>query len=101
VNVIGCVPDQVPVPVDNVCPCAAVPKITGAVTGEGATTETWPATTAVGAEDTFPVPAEFVAVTSVRIVNPTSAVPNRYDEPVAPVFAQPPPVELHRHHWVA
>jgi hypothetical protein len=49
----------------------------------------------------LPVPAEFVAVTIVRSVKPTSAAARAYDELVAPVYAQLAPVESHRHHWKA
>ena len=70
--------------------------------GAGDLTRAEPArpTTPVAADDTFPEPAEFVAVTIVRNVDPTSAAANRYDDPVDPVFAQLPPAESHRHHWV-
>ena len=87
---------------DKVCPCCAVPEITGATVELGATPDTGgAATTAVAADETFPEPAEFVAVTIVRSVDPTSAAARRYDDPVAPdTEAQLLPAESHRHHWV-
>jgi hypothetical protein len=56
-------------------------------------------TTAVGVDETSAEPAEFDAVTNVRIVKPTSAATSTYDDPVAPTKTQLPPDELHRHHW--
>ena len=65
-----------PVLDDKVCPCCAVPEITGATVHWGATPPPGAAaTTAVAADATFPEPAEFVAVTIVRNVDPTSAEP--------------------------
>jgi hypothetical protein len=67
----------------NVCPCTNDPEITGIDTGDGATT----AGGAPGAAATIPDGADtadagpflFVAVTTTRIVAPTSAEANRYD----------------------
>jgi len=58
-----------------------------------------PDTTAVAADDACADPAEFDAVTSVRIVEPTSAATSVYVGPVTPMEAQLPPDELHRYHW--
>ena len=47
-------------------------------------------------------PAELLAVTAARIVEPTSAEPSRYVCPVAPAIArQFAPDESHRCHWYA
>ena len=91
-----------PVLEDRLCPCCAVPEITGDTVELGATAcGGAAATTAVAADETFPEPAEFVAVTIVRSVDPTSAAANRYDDPAAPdTEAQLLPAESHRHHWV-
>ena len=77
---------------DNVCPCCAVPDTAGATVHCGAPT------TGVAADATYPEPAAFVPVTSVRNVDPTSAEPTTYDDPVEPVYAQLPPFASHRHH---
>ena len=63
----------------NVCPTCAVPEITGADTNDGATAEDDDATTAVATDVADAGPFLFVAVTTTRIVAPTSAEANRYD----------------------
>jgi hypothetical protein len=45
-------------------------------------------------------PEALPAVTTTRSVEPTSALPSRYVDVVAPVtFWQAPPPALHRCHW--
>jgi hypothetical protein len=62
------------------------------------TPDTTPETALVAARD----PAEFEPVTTTRTVPPTSALPSRYDDPVAPVTEiQPAPELLQRCHWYA
>jgi hypothetical protein len=54
----------------------------------------------VAAEDALAEPAELLAVTVTRIVDPTSADPSRSVLLVAPeTDTQEAPVELHRCHW--
>jgi hypothetical protein len=56
-------------------------------------------TTAVAADDAVAEPAELLAVTDTRIVEPTSAEPRRSELPVAPATGvQEPPLELQRCH---
>jgi hypothetical protein len=57
------------------CPCCAVPEIVGGAVLTGGVGAGW--TTAVGAEVALAEPAEFVAVTTTRTVEPTSAEPRR------------------------
>jgi hypothetical protein len=58
------------------------------------------ATTAVAADVAVAEPAELLAVTDTRIVEPTSPEPRRSVLPVAPPTAvQEPPLELQRCHW--
>jgi hypothetical protein len=67
---MGCVPVQVPGLAVRVCPSCAVPLIVGGavlVGGVGGG-----CTTAVGAEFAVPLPPVFFAVTTTRIVAPTS-----------------------------
>jgi hypothetical protein len=76
----GCVPFHEPVLDVNVCPCTNDPEITGGDTTEGATTvPEAAATTGDGADTAEADPFLFVAVTTTRIVAPTSAEANRYD----------------------
>jgi hypothetical protein len=57
-------------------------------------------TTAVAADVAIAEPAELLAVTNTRIVEPTSAEPRRSVLEVAPETAvQEPPLELQRCHW--
>ena len=63
----------------NVCPCCAVPEITGGDTSDGGPDEDDDVTTAVAADVAAAEPAEFDAVTVTRSVAPTSAETNRYD----------------------
>ena len=79
----------------NVCPCCAVPEITGADTTDGADDDE--ATTAVAADVEVAEPAEFDAVTVTRNVFPTSVDTNRYDCPVGPTTQLFPP-ESQRYH---
>jgi hypothetical protein len=89
---IGAVPDHVPGAAVNVCPACAVPEIVGALVLAGAAGAA--CTTAVAADVAFADPAEFVAVTTTRIVKPMSAGPSVYVVPVAAnTFAQFAPVE--------
>src|SRR4051812_23360928 len=66
-SVIGCVPAQVPGLAVSVAPCCGVPEMVGFTVATGL-----PATTAVGSELAWAVPAEFFAVTSKRTRRPTS-----------------------------
>jgi hypothetical protein len=96
--VIGAVPVHVPVLEVNVCPCCADPEITGAAVELGATADE--PTMAEAAEAAPAEPAGLVAVTIVRIFEPTSADANTYDDPVAPdTEAQLAPAESQRCHW--
>jgi hypothetical protein len=90
----------VPVPEVNVCPCCAVPEITGADTHDGATAPPEAAaTTFVGADTADLDCLSLVAVTRTRIVEPTSAELNKYVCTVAPATeAQPFPLESQRCH---
>ena len=57
-------------------------------------------TTAVGADEAVAEPAELLAVTETRIVDPTSAEARRYLVPVAlEIGAQETPPESQRCHW--
>jgi hypothetical protein len=57
-------------------------------------------TTPVAADEAVAEPAELLAVTETRIVDPTSAAPRRYVALVAPdTEEQPLPPESHRCHW--
>src|SRR5690349_15478454 len=81
---IGAVPVHTPGSADNVCPACAVPLIAGndvllGATGAGATTS-------VGSELALLEPALFVAVTTTRIVEPTSADTAVYVFDVAPLM---------------
>ena len=94
---IGAVPDQTPGSADNSCPACAVPLIEGGdellgATGAGATTD-------VGSELALLEPALFVAVTTTRIVEPTSAATAVYVSDVAPLMLPQllPPVSQRCH----
>src|SRR4051812_10537855 len=69
VNDVG-LPDQVPVAAESVWPCLGVPVIFGSVRFAGGTPPA--VTTAVSAEVADVEPAVFAAVTTTRIVWPTS-----------------------------
>jgi len=87
--------DPVHVPGDAVSvePSCAVPLIVGGDVFAGAPGTG--ATSAVCAEDAVDEPTPFDAVTTTRIVAPTSAVPRRYDGAVSsPMSAQPFPFEI-------
>ena len=91
-------PVHVPWASVSTCPLLAVPEIVGAtvLTGEPAA----PATTPVGEESALLAPAEFVAVTLTRSVEPESAAWTAYVCAVAPlIVAQLAPLELQRCHW--
>jgi hypothetical protein len=92
----GCVPLQVPVEAESVCPSFAVPLIAGAVTTFGGAAATF----AVGLELADADPEVFEAVTARTIVEPTSPEASVYAVPVAPVMsAQFAPLESQRRHW--
>ena len=94
---IGCVPDHVPGSADSTCPACAVPLIVGSAVLLGATGAG--ATTAVGSELALLEPALFVAVTTTRIVKPTSAASAVYVFDVAPLMLpQLLPLVSHRCH---
>src|SRR4051794_28663695 len=84
---------QVPLVVETVCPCCAVPDTTGGVLFAGG----GPVTCAVCALGADAEPAPFVAVTTTRRVLPTSSEPTTYVEPVAPPMS--PQAGTHRCHW--
>ena len=63
----------------NVCPTCADPEITGADTNDGATDEDEDDTTPVATDVEVADPFLFVAVTTTRMVAPTSTAANRYD----------------------
>ena len=91
-------PDQLPGSAVNVWPSRAVPAIVGGEVLLGATGAAW--TTAVAADVAELDPAEFVATTRTRRVEPASADDNVYVFPVAPrMLTQPAPAESHRRHW--
>jgi hypothetical protein len=72
--------------------------IDGATTFAGGTAVTGPTTPELAVAE----PTEFVAVTTTRSVEPTSAADAAYEEPVAPATSeQPEPVESQRCHWYA
>jgi hypothetical protein len=89
----GGVPDQVPSVVDNVCPSIAVPEIAGGVVAVGGAA----ATTVVGAELVAEEPAELVAVTTTRMLQPTSSWVSAYVGFLAPVIGLHV-VPAHRRH---
>jgi hypothetical protein len=80
--VIGVVPVQVPLSTDTVCPACAVPCGFGCFVALGA----FPAAAIVpvGLDAADARPAELEAVTTTRIVFPTSELPRVYVVPVAP-----------------
>lgn len=81
---MGVVPVQVPVVAVRVCPSWAVPLMVGGELLVGAVGAV--VTTAVGAEVATELPLLFVAVTSTRIVKPTSAPTKMYFAAVAPTM---------------
>jgi hypothetical protein len=94
----------------HACPLFCTCTVTGldnpggahvsAEAGDGATSDA--DTTAVGMEVAVADPAEFDAVTCIRIVAPTSLAESEYDACVAPPTSrQLPPLESHRFHWYA
>jgi hypothetical protein len=83
-------PDQPPLLVDSVWPCTACPVTTGTDVLDGADTPT----TEVAAEDDADEPPSFVAVTTERIVLPTSLPVSVYELPEAPEIPTQPPPEL-------
>jgi hypothetical protein len=100
VKEIGCVPVHVPGLAVKVCPSCAVPAIVGEDVFDGGVGGG--CTTAVAAEVAVPVPLLFLAVTTTRIVEPTSRLVRTYVVAVAPASdEQPEPLALHRCHWYA
>ena len=80
--VIGVVPDQVPLSTDTVWPTCAVPCGFGCFVALGAVPAA--AIVPVGLDAADARPAELEAVTTTRIVLPTSELPRVYVVPVAP-----------------
>ncbi len=96
VKVIVAVPTQVPLADVRVCPSLAVPVIAGSTVFTGGPV----VITAVAALVALAAPAEFVAVTTTRMVLPTFALATRYVADVAPLIAaHDAPLELHCCHW--
>jgi len=102
-NVIGVVPDHLPLPAVSVRPSASTPVNDGASVAFGLTevvggvVET--VTTRVGGETAVAVPAEFLAVTARTILAPASADCTMYDCEVAPGIGEhDAPAELQRRH---
>jgi hypothetical protein len=94
----GAVPDHEPGDPVKTWPATALPEIVGGDEFAGGDAPT----TAVGADVAVLEPALFDAVTTTRIVDPTSAADAAYDEPVAPgVAAQLAPPASQRCHWYA
>ena len=96
--VIGGEPRQVPGRAVSCEPTAGVPVTVGATVLTGLLEPT----TAVAAEVAVAEPAEFVAVTASRSVDPVSAPATAYESVVAPVIAwHEAPDALHRCHAYA
>lgn len=91
-------PLQLPGLAVRACPSCVVPAIVGVAVFAGGVGGGW--TTAVGAEVAVPVPLVFVALTTTRIVEPTSRLVRAYVFAVAPASeAQELPLAEHRCHW--
>jgi hypothetical protein len=97
------VPDQEPLEPFNVEPWLALPVTVGRVVSEGGVAaEGEGATAGVCAEVANLEPDEFVAVTTTRMVLPTSLDMSRYVGLFAPeTEAHPEPLGSQRRHWYA
>jgi len=97
------VPDQVPLEPVKVEPWLALPEMAGSAVSEGAVAaEGEGATTEILPEVADFEPDEFDAVTTTRIVPPTSADVSTYVELFAPATdAHPEPLASQRRHWYA
>src|SRR4051794_16940290 len=96
VNAIGSVPVHVPGSAVSVSPSRAVPATDGAAVGFGATGSTTPLMLDVAVAE----PASFVAVTTTRNCDPTSAETGVYARAPAPGMSVHSPVSAtQRCHW--
>ena len=87
-------PVQVPLVVLRVWPWTVEPLIAGSALLVGALGGVAAATTAVGPEVAEPEPPALVAVTTARMVLPTSLADSVYVEPEAPLMVVQLPPEL-------
>ncbi len=93
---IGAVPDQLPFVLLSVCPSTGVPEMSGSTPfrrPDGRTGNVW-------AEVAEADPPPFEAVTTTRMVEPTSAPTSEYVEPWRRRCSRTtPPRRLQRRHW--